>query len=168
MLSKYEGTLLLVSHDRYLLNATTTKTLALSGNGSGTLFEGNYNTWREAQSAPEVVPAKNAVPVPPKPSKSNGSAAPPTSKTVAATPVLNARELSKARVRARERVLSTESAVNATESRIAEVETRLARPSESVAEMVTLAAEHTRLQDDLLAALAAWEQVVAEQEALGL
>ena len=30
-------------------------------------------------------------------------------------------------------------------------------PSETVADMVALAAEHTRLQDDLLAALAAWE-----------
>ncbi len=84
-----------------------------------------------------------------------------------ATPPLNARDLSKARVRARERVLTTESAVNATEARIAEVEARLARPSETVADMVALAAEHTRLQDDLLAALSAWEQAVAEQEALG-
>ena len=80
---------------------------------------------------------------------------------------MNARDLSKARVRARERVLTTESAVNATETRIAEVEARLARPSDTVADMVALAAEHTRLQDDLLAALAAWEQAVAEQETLG-
>lgn len=166
MLSRYEGTLLLVSHDRYLLNATTTKTLALSGTGGGTLFEGNYNTWREAQNAPEAAPvkplARKAAPVPTPtqvkmPLKSNG----------AAPPMLNARELSKARVKARERVLTTESIVNATESRITEVEARLARPSESVAEMVDLAAEHTRLQDDLLTALAAWEQAVAEQEALG-
>ena len=79
---------------------------------------------------------------------------------------MNARDLSKARVKARERVLTTESAVNATETRIADVETRLARPSDTVADMVALAAEHTRLQDDLLHALAAWEEAVAEQEAL--
>ena len=168
MLAKYEGTLLLVSHDRYLLNATTTKTLALSGNGSGTLFEGNYNTWRESQSVPEAVPVKRAVPVPPKSSKPNGSASAPAPKAAPTSPALNARDLSKARVKARERVLTTESAVNATEARIGEVETRLAQPSDSVAEMVTLAAEHTRLQDDLLAALAAWELAVAEQEALGV
>ena len=34
--------------------------------------------------------------------------------------------------------------------------------------MVALAAEHTRLQDDLSAALAAWEQAVADSEALGV
>ena len=166
MLSKYAGTLLLVSHDRYLLNATTTKTLALDGEGSGTLFEGNYNAWREAQRvltvSPAKAPAKKAAPTPPAPAaKSNGTAAAPPS------PVLNARDLSKARVRARERVLTTESAVNAAETRIAEVEARLARPSDTLADMVGLAAEHTRLQDDLMAALAAWEQAVAEQEALG-
>ena len=33
--------------------------------------------------------------------------------------------------------------------------------------MVALAAEHTRLQDELMAALAAWEEAVAEQESLG-
>ena len=175
MLARYEGTLLLISHDRYLLNATTTKTLALTGTGQGTLFEGNYNAWREAQKAPAPAPsntlARKAVPAPPPapvkaaaPVKTNGTngTAPP------AAPVMNARDLSKARVRARERVLTTESAVNATETRIGEVEARLARPSDTVADMVALAAEHTRLQDDLLAALGAWEQAVAEQETLGV
>ena len=174
MLARYEGTLLLISHDRYLLNATTTKTLALTGTGQGTLFEGNYNAWREAQKAPAAAPAKaparKAAPVPP-PAPPKASAAVPakTNGTAPqAAPMLNARDLSKARVRARERVLTTESVVNATEARITEVEARLARPSDTVADMVTLAAEHTRLQDDLLAALAAWEQAVAEQEALGV
>jgi len=172
MLSRYEGTLLLVSHDRYLLNATTTKTLALDGVGSGTLFEGTYAAWRESQQTPtpnplpkregarreEIKPAVKAVP----PAPNNGGA------RNGSIPVsLNARDLSKARVRARERVLTTESAVNALETKIADTENRLARPSETVADMVTLAAEHTRLQDDLLAALANWEAAVAEQEELG-
>ena len=65
-------------------------------------------------------------------------------------------------------MLTTESAVNALETKIADTEIRLARPSESVADMVALAADHTRLQDDLLAALAAWEAAIAEQEALGV
>ncbi len=70
-------------------------------------------------------------------------------------------------MKARELVLTTEASVNALENRIASAEERLARPSGSVAEMVALAAEHTRLQDDLMAALAAWEQAVADQERLG-
>ncbi len=167
MLSSYAGTLLLVSHDRYLLNATATKTLALDGAGGGTLFEGNYNAWREAQKSP--VPPKPARKAPPKaapPAPNNGGARQDIPKPAA--PVLNARDLSKARVRTRERVLTTESAVNALETRIADTEARLALPSESVADMVALAADHTRLQDALLAALADWEAAVAEQEAVGL
>ncbi len=174
MLSRYEGTLLLVSHDRYLLNATTTKTLALDGHTHGTLFEGPYAAWRESQNAPAPNPGgARKTPAAAAPPKINGTAPKPVAKP--APPVngngnghstLNARDLSKARVRARERVLTTESAVNALETRIADTETRLARPSETVADMVALAADHTRLQDDLLSALAAWEAAVAEQEAL--
>ena len=172
MLSGYAGTLLLISHDRYLLNATTTKTLALSGVGSATLFEGNYAAWREAQKAP---------PAPSNKTPNSGGAGrngaangtglarqattPPPQPAV---PALNARDLSKARVKAREAVLTTESAVHALETRVAEVEARLAAPSGSVADMVALAAEHTRLQDDLSATLAAWERAVADSEALGV
>ena len=189
MLSRYDGTLLLVSHDRYLLNATTTKTLALDGHGSGTLFEGPYAAWREAQMAPAKSPsapatvqtgqgARKTPPAPAPPAKTN-STAPKTNGTAPPAPnnggarngnghsTLNARDLSKARVKARERVLTTESGVNALETQIADAEARLARPSETVADMVALAAEHTRLQDDLLAALSAWEAAVAEQEELG-
>ena len=174
MLAKYDGTLLLVSHDRYLLNATTTKTLALDGRGGGTLFEGNYNTWRDTQkasdaSAPKAKAARitspTSTPVPTAPSNGvkNGNG---THKAVPSS--LNPRDLSKARVKAKELVLTTESGVNTVETRVAEVEARLARPSESVADMVALAAEHTRLQDELMAALAAWEAAVAGQELLGV
>ena len=163
MLANYDGTLLLVSHDRYLLNATTTKTLALTGTGTGTLFEGNYAAWRDAEREAQSAPKKPANGHKPAPAK----AAPPP--VVAPhSPALNPRELSKARVKARETLINAESAVNALEARVTDVEARLARPSGSVSDMIALAAEHTRLQDDLAAALAKWEQAVAAQEALGV
>jgi hypothetical protein len=186
MLAQYAGTLLLVSHDRYLLNAVTTKTLALTGPGSGALFEGNYAAWREASLAPtapnnggagrNIASSKKAANGhKPEPAPSTAALQSPgaggTSEARAAsgaTPPMNARELSKARVKARENVLLTESAVNVLETRIAEVEARLAAPSGAVADMVALAAEHTRLQDDLAAALSKWEQAVADSEALGV
>lgn len=167
MLAKYAGTLLLISHDRYLLNATTTKTLALSGMGAATLFEGTYAQWRDSQKAPPAPSSGGAASKrPPRPNPGELERTPAGAYPVSSLPALNARELSKARVRTRERVLTTEAAINALETRVAEVEARLACPSETVSDMVTLAAEHTRLQDDLAAALAAWEQAVAEQEAL--
>lgn len=167
MLSQYAGTLMLVSHDRYLLNATTTKTLVLPGamGGEAGLFEGNYATWRD--STREAPPARSSRAEKPAVSapKFNGTAR--AAVPAPAAPALNARELSKARVKARELVLTTEASVNALENRIASAEERLAKPSGSVGEMVALAAEHTRLQDDLMAALAAWEQAVSDQETLG-
>ncbi|WP_119324526.1 ABC-F family ATP-binding cassette domain-containing protein [Capsulimonas corticalis] len=174
MLSNYDGTLMIVSHDRYLLNATTNKTLALTGDGGVVNFEGNYAAWREAQKAnlpaakPKVEPAKKAAPAP-APVKAAASA--PVAATNGAggggKSGLNFRDLSKARTKAKELVVKTEATVNKIEARIGELETKLASPSDSVQEMVTLAAEHTRLQDELMTALAAWEKAVADQEELG-
>ncbi len=160
MLSQYAGTLLLVSHDRYLLNRTTTKTLFLPGDGSRpALFEGNYAAWREAQEAagPQIQPAKTVQ------AKAQAKASP-----VAAvhSPALSPRELSKARVKAREAAQRAEANVQELEARIADVEGRLAQPSGSAEEMVALAAEHTRLQDDLAAALSEWERAISQQEEL--
>src|SRR5205085_9792843 len=53
MLNNYDGTLLLVSHDRYLLNQVTTHILEIA-DGKATLFEGAYDkfrAWKERQPA---------------------------------------------------------------------------------------------------------------------
>ncbi|MGO8670844.1 MAG: ATP-binding cassette domain-containing protein, partial [Capsulimonadaceae bacterium] len=165
MLSHYKGTLLLVSHDRYLLNAVTTRTFALAGDGSYDVFDGNYSGWRETvREPPRPVPAR-----PPAPAPSRGTPAATTRPHAGAAPApMNARELSKARAKAREAAERTEADVAGIEQRIAEVESALASPSGSSArDMVGLAAEHTRLQDDLLTALTAWERATALQEELG-
>ncbi|MEI6914003.1 MAG: ABC-F family ATP-binding cassette domain-containing protein [Armatimonadota bacterium] len=41
-LSQYDGTIILTSHDRYLLNSLTTKTVEIA-NGQARLFDGNYD-----------------------------------------------------------------------------------------------------------------------------
>jgi len=161
MLSDYEGTLLLVSHDRYLLNAVTTKTLGLIGDGGAVFAEGNYAAWRESlQPSPAAVTPAPAAAVPPK-SNGNGAASP-----AVATSKLSPRELSKARIKAHDTVTRAERAVHQNESRLAEVEAALATGGKDV-DLIALAAEHTRLQGEIEAAVAAWERAVAEQEALG-
>ncbi|MBC7808418.1 MAG: ABC-F family ATP-binding cassette domain-containing protein [Akkermansiaceae bacterium] len=155
MLQNYQGTLMLISHDRYLLNAVTTKTIGFVGNGSVLTVEGNYAAWREAQATPH----------PPK--------APPTPKPKIAAPAAIAepvrpvsREQGKARAKAQDAVEKAERAVQIRETKLAEVESILASGSRNH-DIVTLAAEHARLRDDVDAAVAAWEKAVAEQEALG-
>jgi ATP-binding cassette subfamily F protein 3 len=166
MLANYAGTLLLISHDRYLLNATTTRTFALLGDGGYAYHEGHYASWREAylsgSTTDTIVRRPKSTSSPPKPKAPTPPApAPPPA------PAMNARELSKARVKAREAVEKAEASVATIEARIAEVEAALAKPSGSAQDMIALAAEHTRLQEDLMSALSTWEQAVSTQEELG-
>jgi ATP-binding cassette subfamily F protein 3 len=184
MLAEYAGTLLLVSHDRYLLNAVTTKTLALSGQGRATFVEGNYAAWREMQMALITPTSKNGQRAKKASSSPTASKSPEFPKagvgqspdmsiqngnTPAAIPAgMNFRELSKARTKARETVAKAEAVVQRLEDRLAEAEAGLAQTGGTVQNLVSLAAEHTRIQDDLATALAQWELAVAEQEALGV
>jgi ATP-binding cassette subfamily F protein 3 len=163
MLSDFDGTLLLISHDRYLLNAVTTKTLGLTGDGrAAALHEGNYAAWRDALSAASATMAA-APSAPAAPRRSAASRV--TSASPAAAPALNARDLSKARVKAREAVSAAEAAVQSVEARIAAVEADLAAGGNG-ADPVALAAEHTRLRDELDEVLARWESALAAEEAL--
>jgi ATP-binding cassette subfamily F protein uup len=57
LLLEYEGTLLLVSHDRELLNNVVTGTLALEGDGHVGEYVGGYDDWlRQRATGPEGTP----------------------------------------------------------------------------------------------------------------
>jgi ABC transport system ATP-binding/permease protein len=71
LLLDYQGTVLLVSHDRAFLNNVVTSTLVLQGNGRVGEYVGGYDDWlRQRQQPVPVKPSKAAVkdvpaPVPP-------------------------------------------------------------------------------------------------------
>jgi ATP-binding cassette subfamily F protein 3 len=158
MLTQYEGTLILVSHDRYLLNAVTDKTLGFTGDGTATIVEGNFTAWREATSL------STSVPLPERTTKDK-----PGNKPVVRQPSLevtsrSAHELSKARIRARDAVEKAERAVQTAEARLAEIEGILSRTGVGI-DVVSLATEHARLQAEVNQAISQWEHF-AEQEAL--
>lgn len=62
MLTEYSGTLFLVSHDRYLLNQVTNKTLGLTGRGTASWVVGNYSVWRATQGGENEAIPSNAIP----------------------------------------------------------------------------------------------------------
>jgi ATP-binding cassette subfamily F protein 3 len=65
-LAEYEGTVVVISHDRYFLDRVATKILHLAG-GNGDLHPGNYSDWRtrlEAEARPAPVPAPSPAPAP--------------------------------------------------------------------------------------------------------
>ncbi len=65
MLLEYEGTLLLVSHDRALLNNVVTSVLALDGDGRVEEYAGGYDDWlRLHNRAASAVPARSEKPKP--------------------------------------------------------------------------------------------------------
>lgn len=59
LLLEYEGTLLLVSHDRAFLNNIVTSTLILDGAGNVTEYVGGYDDWRRQIDAISVSPTKS-------------------------------------------------------------------------------------------------------------
>ncbi|MGE5376293.1 MAG: ATP-binding cassette domain-containing protein [Bacteroidota bacterium] len=58
LLLEYEGTLLMVSHDRAFLNNIVTSTLFLDGKGTVTEFVGGYDDWRKLIEPSPAPPAK--------------------------------------------------------------------------------------------------------------
>ncbi|QFT63188.1 ABC-F family ATP-binding cassette domain-containing protein [Roseivivax sp. THAF30] len=76
LLGDYDGTVLLVSHDRDFLDRVATTTVAMEGDGRATVYAGGWSDYRSqrgettaAPEAPKAQPAKKAEPKP-KPGKS--------------------------------------------------------------------------------------------------
>jgi ATP-binding cassette subfamily F protein uup len=72
VIADYEGTVLIVSHDRDFLDRTVTVTLGLDGSGKVDVVAGGYEDWVKRRAAPRT-PAKAAS----RPSSAAAPAAPP-------------------------------------------------------------------------------------------
>jgi ATP-binding cassette subfamily F protein 3 len=78
-LQDFPGTVIMVSHDRYLLNKLVDQILYLDGKGTCTAFDGTYEEFALSQEAPKELqppakpaPALKEVPVTPEKPGSNG------------------------------------------------------------------------------------------------
>jgi ATP-binding cassette subfamily F protein uup len=73
VIADYDGTVLIVSHDRDFLDRTVTVTLGLDGSGTVDIVAGGYEDWETKRKAPAAAarkPAKaEAAPPPPPPPK---------------------------------------------------------------------------------------------------
>jgi ATP-binding cassette subfamily F protein uup len=58
VIGDYEGTVLIVSHDRDFLDRTVTITLGLDGSGRVDVVAGGYEDWERKRKAPTGAPAK--------------------------------------------------------------------------------------------------------------
>src|SRR5690606_19632840 len=68
LVSNYQGTILLVSHDRQFLNNIVTSTFAFEGDGVINEYVGGYDDWlRQRKPASSKAPVKDATSVKPEP-----------------------------------------------------------------------------------------------------
>jgi ATP-binding cassette subfamily F protein uup len=64
VIADYEGTVLIVSHDRDFLDRTVTVTLGLDGSGKVDIVAGGYEEWERQRQPVRTVPAKKSAPAP--------------------------------------------------------------------------------------------------------
>jgi ATP-binding cassette subfamily F protein 3 len=153
-LNQYQGTLLLVSHDRSLLDAATDTTLSLEGAGKVKMVEGNYSKYRaEVLALAEVGKKVPTAKAPPAPNNGGGGG-------------LNSHQLSKERQRAAKRVATLEAEVEKLETRLVEIETALSAPKDAD-HALALSHEYAHVKDDIAARMEEWEAATVEAEALG-
>jgi ATP-binding cassette subfamily F protein uup len=72
VIADYEGTVLIVSHDRDFLDRTVTVTLGLDGSGKVDIVAGGYEDW-EAKRSKRTAPVKSKTPLPPAGAAGEGS-----------------------------------------------------------------------------------------------
>ena len=177
MLKEYDGTLLLVSHDRYLLDQVTTHTLEVA-DGRITLFDGPYGKYRAQKTMKAQRDAASG-----REGQGNGRSAGESkggngtnpaleallaqqpSSAVAVPTGLNSHQLSKERQRAKNQIAVAERKVGELEERLRKIETVLSAPAPTD-NVVALSQEHGGIQNALSEAMVLWEQAVAYSDAL--
>jgi ATP-binding cassette subfamily F protein 3 len=152
-LEEYEGTLLVVSHDRYFLDRICTRILAIDGTHVEA-HTGNYSDWRRRTHETERAPA-------PKP-----AAAPPPRDAKPPSQATATREADKSRERERRRlarrVETLEADVSKLEAELASVRAELAADHAGDWQKLHTLADRERELDALLARrIAEWETASA-------
>lgn len=144
VLKTFAGTLILISHDRYLLSEVTDHTLDVRKSGP-VQYNGSYSEYRESLS--KKGPVAKVVEV----------------KTVVEEPTMTPREISKAIERLKKEVEFAENGVAAKEAELVQLENRLANlgPKDDV---VALSKRHHELRQEVIDSMNAWEAKALELE----
>lgn len=150
MLQSYDGTLIVASHDRHLLDETTAFTLVVA-DGHARLYDGKYSAYRDLmrRSAQRV----SSVPAP---APDDGKERP-----------RNSFELTRARRRASKEIERTEQRVAELEDWLRRIEECLSHPGVGD-DVVRLAIDHEQAHRELAQAMTAWETAVTEADGLGV
>jgi ATP-binding cassette subfamily F protein 3 len=146
VLADFDGTVLLVSHDRYLIDALATQIWAAEP-GKLTVFNGNYHEFAAARDSQQT-PAEAARTGGDERDKRNGSSEPEPRKKHGLNPY-----------QLRQRLEKVEGRIHALETQLAGLTDAIAQASAAgdAARINTLGAAYTQAEADLHAALEEWE-----------
>jgi ATP-binding cassette subfamily F protein 3 len=148
VLKDYKGTLILVSHDRWLLAQVTEQTLDVRRAGP-IIYPGSYTEYRNRLNRPAAKVQKQAAPAPVIPKL--------LGQEKLQEPEMTPRELSKEIGRVTKLVAEIEAEIAEDERELKELENQLANLSPT-ADFYTLTREHQRLKEDLEGRLGAWQE----------
>ena len=148
VLKDYKGTLILVSHDRWLLTQVTQQTLDVRKAGP-IVFHGSYTEYRNRSTKQATKAQKPISPAPVIP-KLLGQEKPEE-------PQLTPRELSKEIGRITKLVAEVETQIADDEQALKDLEEQLANLSPT-ADVFSLTREHQRLQEELEGSMSAWQE----------
>jgi len=147
LLGDYQGTILLVSHDRYLIDALATQIWEVEpAHRSLRVFDGTYSEYRAAR---QLETQQTSV------EKAIGRAA----KVETARPRIR---LSGAERKRRERVATIEAEISALEAQIAMITRQLENPPSDAGKVIQLGRDYQNLQHNLEVRLTEWADL-AEQ-----
>ncbi len=161
-LTSYEGTLIVVSHDRYFLDRVTTRLLVIEGSRVESHL-GNYSDWRRRRREVECADrARINNPVAPSRSPVVARVAAPPSNTQVASEATAARTASKEKERERRRL---ERRIETLEADVAKLETELAEVRAALTsdhagdwqKLHTLADRERHLDELLARRMSEWE-----------
>ena len=142
VLDKFEGTILLVSHDRYLIDALATQIWEIDEvRGILRTFKGSYSQYHQMMEAERLAfqeTEPNAVPI----------------KEVARKPSVSAEEKRK-----RARLKEVESLIDQLEDSLAILSHRLENPPKDAAKVQKLGNEYVRVQKELEALMEEWGEL---------
>ncbi len=157
LLQEYQGTVLLVSHDRAFLNNVVTQTIAYEGNGRWRDYVGGYDEWVAQRPAP-VAAAEDATPAA-RPADDAASRAKAAKPKPAKSAKMNSWELRE--------LEGLPDAIAALEAQQAELAGKLADGSlyrDAPAEVERINGELAKLESELEERFARWELLEARRE----
>jgi ATP-binding cassette, subfamily F, member 3 len=145
VLANYGGTILLVSHDRYLIDALATQVWEIDPDqASLSVFDGTYSEYREFQEAQKIQAQKAA--------EEKRKASAPQKASVS--------RISSQDRRKKARLKEVEGLITTLEAQLDELSRRLENPPADAAKVQKWGNEYVRLQRDLEELFQEWEDLV--------